>query len=190
MTTLSSKTMASRTAPFLAVLIGTVLASAPLRADERAFSKDVGPSSTACDGLTKGTAAWTSCAGRATVAMSDDELFYAGYWLAKGGQYEQAISYLKLANQKDERVLTYIGYATRKMGDVQHALPIYRQALDLNPNYVVARAYLGEAFLSLGEPSKARDELAEIERRCGATCAAYADLKGHIADFDAASKKG
>ncbi len=55
------------------------------------------------------------------------------------------------------------------MGDVQHALPIYRQALDLNPNYVVARAYLGEAFLSLGEPSKARDELAEIERRCGAT---------------------
>jgi tetratricopeptide (TPR) repeat protein len=183
-------TLAARTAPFLAVLIGTVLASAPLSADGVAFSKDVGPNSAACDNLAKGTAAWTSCVGRASAAMSDDELFYAGYWLAKSGHYEQAISYLKLAQKKDERVLTYIGYATRKLGDVQQALPIYRQALDLNPNYVVARAYLGEAFLSLGEPAKARDELAEIERRCGATCAAYADLKGHIADFETGSEKG
>ena len=183
-------TLARRIAPLLAVLIGTATASAPLHADGVTFSKDVGPNSAACDSLAKGTAAWTSCVGRANAAMSDDELFYAGYWLAKSGQYEQAISYLKLAQKKDERVLTYIGYATRKMGDVEHALPIYRQALDLNPNYVVARAYLGEAFLSLGEPTKARDELAEIERRCGATCAAYADLKGHIQDFEAASKKG
>jgi tetratricopeptide (TPR) repeat protein len=183
-------TLAFRTASCLAVLIGTVMASAPLRADGPAFSKDVGPSSATCDGFAKGTAAWASCVGRANTAMSDDELFYAGYWLAKSGQYEQAIGYLKLAYKKDERVLTYIGYATRKLGDVQQALPLYRQALDLNPDFVVARAYLGEAFLSLGEPSKAHEELAEIERRCGATCAAYADLKGHIESFEAASKKG
>jgi tetratricopeptide (TPR) repeat protein len=87
-------------------------------------------------------------------------------------------------------VLTYIGYATRKLGRVEEALPIYRQALDVNPNYVVARAYLGEAFLTKGEPGEARMQLSEIERRCGATCPAYVDLKGHIQDYDARASKG
>lgn len=120
--------------------------------------------------------------------MADDELFYAGYWLAKNGRYEDALGYLTLARDKDERVLTYIGFATRKLGRVDEALPLYRAALQRNPDYSVARAYLGEAFLTRGEPDLARAELAEIAKRCGAGCPSYVDLDGHIRDFEARAR--
>ncbi len=178
----------SKAAAYLVMAsVAATLATAPGMADER-ISKDIGPASAACDAHAKGTAAWSACVGTASVRMSDDELFYAGYWLAKNGQYQEALRYLALAEKKNERVLTYIGFATRKLGRVDEALPLYREALALNPDYVVARAYMGEAFLTKGEPAKARDELAEIANRCGTTCPAYVDLKGHIADFEAASK--
>ena len=166
-----------------------MLAGSPLLAEQR-VSKDTGPSSAACDAYAKGSAAWTGCVGTASAAMADDELFYAGYWLAKNGQYEQALGYLNRAQKKDERVLTYIGYATRKLGRVDEALPFYAKALEANPNYVVARAYLGEAFLSKGQADKASGELNEIAQRCGTACPAYVDLKGHIADYQAAVRKG
>ncbi|WP_295556077.1 tetratricopeptide repeat protein [uncultured Hyphomicrobium sp.] len=180
----------SKMAALLAVSgLAAALASSPLRADQR-LSKDTGPTSAACDAHAKGSVAWTACVGAASAKMSDEERFYAGYWLAKNGQYEQALGYLTLAQTKDERVLTYIGFATRKLGRVDEALPLYSRALAINPNYVVARAYLGEAFLTKGEPGRARAELDEIAQRCGASCPAYVDLKSHIADYEAAASKG
>jgi tetratricopeptide (TPR) repeat protein len=166
--------------------VALVVAATPLLAEGRTVSKDQGPASAACDHAAKGSAAWTACVGAPRVAMTSEELFYAGYWLAKSGQYEKALGYLTLADKKDERVLTYIGFATRKLGRVDEALPLYREALTVNPDYVVARAYMGEAFLTKGEPEKARAELAEIARRCGTTCPAYVDLDGHIQGYDAA----
>lgn len=184
-----TKLMSGTVGLLIASCVGVMIAASPSLADGR-ISKDTGPASAACDAHAKGNAAWTACVGGANTAMADEELFYAGYWLAKSGQYQRALGYLTLAEKKDERVLTYIGYATRKLGHVDEALPFYRQALDANPNYVVARAYLGEAFLTKGEADKARGELAEIERRCGATCPSYVDLKGHIQDYEAHASKG
>lgn len=169
--------------------LATVMAASPLMADGR-ISKDMGPASATCDTHAKGAPAWTACVGMASQKMADEELFYAGYWLAKNGQYERALGYLNLARKKDERVLTYIGFATRKLGNVDDALPLYREALAVNPDYVVARAYLGEAFLTRGERDKARGELNEIAQRCGVTCPAYVDLQGHIADYDTRTSKG
>ncbi len=167
-----------------------VSASAPLAAAEAPpISKDVGPASASCDGRGKGTEAWKACVGTASAAMSDTELFYAGYWLAKSGAYAEALRYLKLAKSPDARVLTYIGFATRKLGDVEAALPLYARALALDPDYSVARAYLGEAYLTKGEPEKAKGELAEIETRCGRTCPEYADLAGHIARYNAGARR-
>ena len=185
MTTFASKTAGLLVASGLAAAI----AGAPSVAETR-IAKDTGPQSAACDVHAKGSAAWTACVGAASAKMADEELFYAGYWLAKNGQYETALGYLNLAQKKDERVLTYIGYATRKLGDVDAALPLYRQALEVNPNYVVARAYMGEAFLTKGEPDKARAELDEIAQRCGTGCPAYVDLKGQIGDYEAQRAKG
>ena len=99
-----------------------------------------------------GQPAWRDCVGRAAGAASDAELFYAGYWLAKSGDYAAALEYLRRAQAPDARILTYIGFATRKLGDTDSALGYYARALAKNPDYNVARAYLGEAFLTKGEP--------------------------------------
>lgn len=180
--------MASRFALSLAgaASAAALALSIPAAAETARVSKDVGPSSAACDAFEKGSQGWTSCVGTAKAGMPDTELFYAGYWLAKSGHYEQALGYLTKAEHKDERILTYMGYATRKLGDVDAALPLYTKALSLNPNYSVARAYMGEAFLTKGQPDKAKAELNEIAQRCGTTCAPYVDLQGHIADYEAA----
>ena len=179
----------SRTAGLLVAAGLAMVAGSPLMAEGR-ISKDTGPANAACDAHAKGSAAWTACVGAASAKMANEELFYAGYWLAKNGQYETALGYLTLAQKKDERVLTYIGYATRKLGHVDAALPLYRKALEVNPDYVVARAYLGEAFLTKDAPDMARAELQEIAARCGTACPAYVDLDGHISDYEAAKAKG
>ena len=66
------------------------------------------------------------------------------------------------------------------------ALPLYAAALAQDPNFVVARAYLGEAYLTRNEPARAKAELAEIAHRCGTTCPAYVDLDRHIAAYETA----
>lgn len=164
--------------------IAATLAAGPAAAELR-MSKDVGPANVTCDRFGKDTAEWLACAGEKQAAMPDKELFYAGYWLAKTGKYEEALSYLNRAEVKDEKILTYIGFATRKLGNVDGALPFYAKALETNPQYSVARAYLGEAYLTLGQRDKAAAQLGEIERRCGSSCAEYADLVSKIADYDA-----
>lgn len=64
------------------------------------MSKDVGPASARCDQFPKETAAWLACAATAEAKMPDQELFYAGYWLAKTGRYEEALKYLTQTDRK------------------------------------------------------------------------------------------
>lgn len=113
-----------------------------------------------------------------------DEVFFAAYGLARAGQYAAALDILKTADQSDPRVLNYQGFATRKLGDVDGALPFYRRALAIAPDYVLARAYMGEAYLQKGQTAEARGQLAEIERRCGRVCAEYVDLAMQIDAHD------
>jgi tetratricopeptide (TPR) repeat protein len=134
-----------------------------------------------CDKFKKGSDAWKKCANGLLEESSDQSLFYAGYWLAKTGQYAEALTYLNKAQVQDERILTYIGFATRKLGDHDTGMGFYARALAMNPNYTVARAYLGEAHLERGDAAKARAELAEIATRCGTTCVEYKELEAEIA---------
>lgn len=129
-----------------------------------------------CDRLKKGSAEWKRCTGTSLHEMSDEQLFYAGYWLARTGQFTEALSYLERAKVQDARVLTYIGFATRKLGRTDAAMGFYARALTLDANYTVARAYLGEAFIAQGKVSAAKTELGEIAQRCGTGCVEYAEL--------------
>jgi len=164
----------------LAVVCGLAF-SAPA-----SFAKDVGPADARCDGFAKTSAEWMHCANQAAAlpAAADSERFYAGYWLAKTGSYRAALGQLQAIARPDVRTLTYIGFAYRKLGDLDAAFAHYGRALAADPNFTVARAYLGEAHLVLGRRDRAGAELAEIETRCGQHCAEYADLAGHIATFD------
>lgn len=167
---------ACRIAPTVtAGVITLVIATAALAKD------DIGPSDSGCDAVAKSGTAWTGCLGEASADLSDAELFYAGYWLARSGAYREALSFLERANSPDERILTYAGFATRKLGNLAGAFAYYEKALERNPDYVVARAYMGEAFLARGEPAKAEEQLGEIADRCGVACVEYAELASAIA---------
>jgi len=113
--------------------------------------------------------------------LSDDNLFEAARDLAYHKRYGEAITVLKLAeNQGDPRILNYLGYSNRKLGRVETGLKYYRTALKADPDYTLVRGYMGEAFLQLGQVDKAREQLAEIEKRCGTDCREYAMLKEQI----------
>ncbi|MDD9908127.1 MAG: tetratricopeptide repeat protein [Ahrensia sp.] len=113
--------------------------------------------------------------------LSDDNLYAAARDLAYHRRYDEAINVLRLAeNQNDPRILNYLGYSHRKLGDVETGLNYYRTALKFDPDYTLVREYMGEAFLQLGQVDKAREQLAEIEKRCGADCREYAMLQEQI----------
>ena len=122
-------------------------------------------------------------------AARSEEIFFAAYGLARAGQYAAARDILRLGDQTDARVLNYTGFVTRKLGDVDGALPYYRRALAIDPDYVLARAYMGEAHLQQGDVAAARLELGEIEARCGRSCAEYVDLAMQIAAHGASSSR-
>lgn len=152
-----------------------------------AVGKDQGPASAACDGLEKSSEAWNVCASAlpATAGPSeaDAQLFYAGYWLAKSGRYAEALGYLRKTRIKNSRVLTYIGFATRKLGRLDEAMSYYSQALAKDGRNDVARAYLGEAHLSSGNVTAALDQLDRIERNCGKRCEPYRELAEAIQSY-------
>lgn len=120
-------------------------------------------------------------------AASDDEIYNAGYWMARQGQYAEALDVFQMAkDQNDPRILTGIGFTTRKLGNVDAAFSYYDRALARDPNLVLTRAYLGEAFIMKGNLAAAEAQLDEIARRSGTSCEAYVQLSSTIATYKAA----
>lgn len=114
--------------------------------------------------------------------LSDEDLYQQGRQLAEAGEYDRALLVLAaIKNQNDPRVLNYMGYSNRKAGRLEIGITYYRKALAIDPNFVLAREYLGEGYVAAGKIDLARIELAEIEKRCGITCEEYKDLSKAIA---------
>ena len=121
--------------------------------------------------------------------LNDDKIYSLGYWQAKGGEHAAALETLRSAsNQADPRIQTMIGFALRKLGRVEEAMGYYQKVLAAHPDRTNTRQYLGEAFLQKGEPAKAKEQLAEIAKRCGIACEDYQLLADEIAKFE--SKAG
>jgi tetratricopeptide (TPR) repeat protein len=76
-----------------------------------------------------------------------------------------------------------VGYSARKLKDYDRSLAAYDKCLVLKPDYVPAREYLGEAYLELGKPAKAREQLAWLER-VAMTSPETGVLRGAIAAYD------
>jgi predicted Zn-dependent protease len=118
-------------------------------------------------------------------SLRDDQIYTLGYWQAKGGAWDAALVTLRSAgNQADPRIQTMIGYSLRKLGRVDEAMRYYMAALAVDPNRTTTREYLGEAFLQINQPGKAKEQLAQIASRRGTACEDYQLLAEEIAKFE------
>jgi len=114
-------------------------------------------------------------------APTDEQLYEQGKALAEAGKYDEALGVLaKVSKQDDPKVLNYIGYSHRKAGRLDKAIESYLKALAIDPDFVQARAYLGEGYISAGKLDLAKVELDEIKARCGETCKEYVELAKSI----------
>jgi Flp pilus assembly protein TadD len=130
----------------------------------------------------KTVAAKASCIALAPGALTDDELYEQGKLLATDAEYDWALEVLALITKQDDaKVLNYVGYSHRKAGRLETGIEAYKKALALDPNYVQAREYLGEAYILAGQKDLAMAELAEIKTRCGADCAEFKELEKALA---------
>lgn len=115
--------------------------------------------------------------------VDTDSIYEYGRLLAMQERYGEAIEVLSLAaDSGDPRVLNYLGYSHRKQGRVNVGLGYYQEALTIDPDFVLAREYMGEAYLQLGDLAAAQRQLVEIEKRCGTGCEEYAELAALISD--------
>jgi Tfp pilus assembly protein PilF len=92
---------------------------------------------------------------------------------ANAGQFERAIDGLETALLIDPKNrAAYVGLAmiARKQDMPGKAIRLYREALLIDPNDVSALANQGEAMVQKGALTKAKENLARIERLCGAKC--------------------
>lgn len=118
-----------------------------------------------------------SCVAPKDARLDDDIRYRAARELAYAGRYEAALGVLAaMDDPSDDRVLTYLGFAHRKSGDLATGMAYYRQAIAQNPDNLLARSYMGQAFVETGQLRLARAELSEIRARGGRMTWAWVSL--------------
>jgi tetratricopeptide (TPR) repeat protein len=113
-------------------------------------------------------AATESCVAPKDSRLDEDTLYQAVREFAYAGDYIGARGALAaMPDQNDDRVLTYMGFTARKVGNIDEAMMFYAKALAQNPDNLLARSYMGQGYVETGDIKLARAELTEIRTRGG-----------------------
>ena len=122
------------------------------------------------------------CVAKHSGVLPDRDLTEYAYALAKANRFQEAIDVLDiLQDPNTPRALNYRGYATRKLGRTEEGIAYYLRSVELDPTYTQVREYLGEAYVTLGKFDLAKEQLAMIEKLCGASeCEEYDALAAAI----------
>lgn len=99
--------------------------------------------------------------------LTDEDRARAVRELAYTGRYSAATIVLDAMPQQSDTVLTYRGFIARQQGDWWSALDNYNRAIEVNPDNILARSYLGQGLAMRGEIAMAKRQLEEIRRRGG-----------------------
>ena len=101
--------------------------------------------------------------------LDNDQRFDAVRELAYAGRTTDALRVLaSMTEGETDRVLTYTGFLNRQAGDWEAGLAAYDRALVQNPDNILARSYLGQAYVLMNELQLASLQLTEIRARGGA----------------------
>ncbi len=103
--------------------------------------------------------------------------------------WKTAQATLRDAIARDPRNAEYhnlYAYTTRKgtNPDMNLVFKHYNEALAIDPKHRGAHEYLGEAYLMVGNVSKAKEHLAVLDKLCFFGCSEYSDLKNAIAGHE------
>jgi Tfp pilus assembly protein PilF len=81
-------------------------------------------------------------------------------------------------------------YSVRKGANPDMSLVFkhYNQALSIDPKHKGAHEYLGEAYLMVGNVSKAKEHLQSLDKICFFGCSEYSDLKRAISEHESKAK--
>lgn len=118
------------------------------------------------------------CVKSTEQSLNDDARYDAARELAYHGRPEAALMVLASAeNPEDPRILNYKGFASRKLGQMDAAMAYYGRALEIDPDYILARSYMGMGLAEMGDLDGAKAQLVEIRNRGGRDTWAYTALK-------------
>jgi tetratricopeptide (TPR) repeat protein len=118
-------------------------------------------------------------------AQSADETYVTAVSMINEHRYEEAIAYLqdaRWAAGPHPDILTYLGFANRKLKRYDVAEGYYQAALDIYPNHRGALEYYGELKLERGNVAGAKAHLAKLEKICGFGCNEADELRRWIAE--------
>ena len=101
----------------------------------------------------------------------------------------KSLSSVALRDSRNADIQNYLGYAYRRLRQLDPAMQHYQQALALNPRHRSAHEHLGEAYLVQGDLAKAKEHFAALERICLIPCDEYDDLKRAIAKYNKAARR-
>lgn len=116
-------------------------------------------------------------------AEAGDGAYVDAVSLINEARYEDAITALRAAQQAfgpHPDVLTYLGFANRKLHRYEDAERYYAAALAAAPDHRGATEYLGELRVEQGKLGEARLLLARLETLCDFGCAEADELRRWI----------
>jgi tetratricopeptide (TPR) repeat protein len=114
-----------------------------------------------------------------------DDVYVTAVSLINEARYAEAITYLDAARWAagpHPDVLTYLGFANRKLGRYELAEGHYQAALAIAPDHRGALEYYGELKLERGNVAGAKAHLARLEALCGFGCNEADELRRRIAE--------
>jgi tetratricopeptide (TPR) repeat protein len=139
------------------------------------------------------TESWPICSAMDAMTVSADWAqldpdFAAGKKVLAAGDWGGAIAALTPAALRDSRnadLQYHLGYAYRRLRQFDAAFRHFQQALTLNPRHRGAHGHIGEAYLATGQPARAQEHLAALERICLIPCEEHDGLNAAIAAYAA-----
>ena len=116
-------------------------------------------------------------------ASAADSLYYEAVGQINAGAYRSALRTLDraaLAFGPHPDILTYQGFANRKLARFTRAQAYYDRALAIAPNHLGAIEYYGELKVERGDMAGANQHLAKLERLCAFGCYEAEELRKWI----------
>ena len=101
--------------------------------------------------------------------------------------YKAAIRYLLKAVETDPEnadVYNFLGYSHRNLEMNDKAFVYYEKALSLDSRHKGAHEYIGELYLKLKQPEKAKEHLAKLDSICFFGCEEFDELKEAIRAYE------